>query len=109
LEKPIATENGPLVRKAFKYPLYPTKDQRQALAKRKTAWEEEQRSVISNPCLAATNVLRCRATVRRVESALQAFLRRVQAGVTPGVTPGSPRFNGRRRVDSVAALIASPR
>jgi putative transposase len=113
------------MRKAFKYRLYPTAEQEQALvemlethrrlynqalAERKTAWEEEQRTVtygqqsahlkeerIANAYLARTNFSSCQATLRRLDRAFQAFFRRVQAGETPGY----PRFKGRTRFDTV--------
>jgi putative transposase len=113
------------VRKAFKYRLYPTEQQEQALAEMlethrrlynralaecKTAWEEDQRSVsygeqsahlkderTSNPYLAATNFSSCQATLRRLERAFQAFFRRVKNGETPGY----PRFKGCNRFDTV--------
>jgi putative transposase len=99
------------VRKAFKYRLYPTRQQivamtamlethrrlyNDALAERKQAWEQEQRSVPygeqsgqlkatrkTNPFLAATNFSSC-----------QAFFRRVQAGETAGY----PRFVRRSKL-----------
>jgi putative transposase len=83
------------VRKAFKYKLYPTRQQaaalsamlethrrlyNDALAERKQAWEQEQRSVSygeqsvqlkatrkTNPFLAATNFSSCQATLRRLD------------------------------------------
>jgi putative transposase len=113
------------VRKAFKYRLYPTDKQEQAvaemldthrqlynqaLAERKTAWEEMQESVSSgqqsahwkderttNPFLARTNFSSCQATLRCLDHAFQAFFRRVKSGEAPGY----PRFKGRTRFDSV--------
>jgi putative transposase len=113
------------VRKAFKYRLYPTKEQEQALAEmlnthrhlynralaeRKTAWEERQALVsygdqsahlkderTTNPYLAGANFSSCQATLRRLERAFQAFFRRVKAGETPGY----PRFKGQNRFDTV--------
>jgi putative transposase len=113
------------VRKAFKYRLYPTVTQEQAmaemldthrhlynraLAERKTAWEESGESVsygqqsahlkderITNPFLARTNFSSCQATLRRLDRAFQAFFRRVKAGEKPGY----PRFKGRNRFDTV--------
>lgn len=114
------------MRKAFKYKLYPTRQQdaalramlethrrlyNDALAARKQAWEQEQRSVSyteqsgqlkatrkTNPFLAATNFSSCQATLRRLDKAFCAFFRRVKAGETPG----HPRFKGRNRFDTVA-------
>jgi putative transposase len=113
------------VRKAFKYRLYPTTEQEQAmaemldthrhlynraLAERKTTWEERRESVsygqqsahlkderTTNPFLARTNFSRCQATVRRLDRAFQAFFRRVKSGESPGY----PRFKGRTRFDTV--------
>jgi putative transposase len=112
-------------RKAFTYRLYPTASQvqamaemlethrrlyNQALAERKTAWEDEQRTVtygqqsahlkgerITNAYLARTNFSSCQATLRRLDRAFQAFFRRIKAGETPGY----PRFKGRNRYDTV--------
>jgi putative transposase len=114
------------VRKAFKYRLYPTRQQdaamsamrethrrlyNDALAERKQAWEQEQRSVsygeqaarvkparTTNPFLAATNFSSCQATLRRLDKAFGAFFRRIKARETPGY----PRFKGRNRFDTVA-------
>ncbi|HEY7022994.1 MAG TPA: transposase [Ktedonobacterales bacterium] len=113
------------MRKAFKYRLYPTKEQEQALtemlethrrlynfalAERKTAWEERRESVsygqqsarlkddrTTNSYLAATNFSSCQATLRRLDRSFQAFFRRLKAGETPGY----PRFKGLRRFDTV--------
>lgn len=111
--------------KAFKYRLYPTRQQQtamrrllethrhlynRALAERKTAWEEERRSIHffeqsarlktdrqANPYLAQTNFGSCWSTLRRLDKAFQAFFRRVKAGETPGY----PRFKSRDRFDTV--------
>ena len=113
------------MRKAFKYRLYPTRQQdramsamlethrrlyHDALAARKQAWEQEQRSVSygepsgqlksarkTNRFLAATNFSSCQATLRRLDRAFQAFFRRVKAGETPG----HPRFKSRNRFATV--------
>jgi putative transposase len=113
------------VRKAFKYRLYPTNWQEQALAdmlethrrlynqalaERKTAWEERGESVsygdqsahlkdarTTNPYLACTNFSSCQATLRRLDRAFQAFFRRINSGETPGY----PRFKGLSRFDTV--------
>lgn len=113
------------MRKAFKYRLYPTNEQEQALAEmlnthrhlynralaeRKTAWEERQESVsygqqsarlkderTTNLYLGRTNFSSCQATLRRLDRAFQAFFHRVQAGETPGY----PRFKGQNRFDTV--------
>ncbi|HEY0739207.1 MAG TPA: transposase [Herpetosiphonaceae bacterium] len=111
--------------KAFKYKLYPTRQQaaamltmldthrhlyNRALAERKEAWEQERRSVTfydqcarlkhdraTNPYLAATNVSSCQATLKRLDRAFQAFFRRIKEGETPGY----PRFKSRKRFDTV--------
>jgi putative transposase len=113
------------MRKAFKYRLYPTRQQQtamtamvethrrlynDALAERKQVWEQEQRSVsysdqsgqlkaarTTNPFLAATNFSSCQATLRRLDKAFGAFFRRIKAGETPGY----PRFKGRNRFATV--------
>ena len=113
------------MRKAFKYKLYPTRQQdaamsvmlethrrlyNDALAERNQSWEQAQRSLSygeqsaqlkatrkTNPFLAATNFSSCQATLRRLDTAFQAFFRRVKAGETPGY----PRFKGRNRFDTV--------
>lgn len=81
-----------------------------ALADRKDAWEQEQRSVrygdqsaqlkaerTINPYLAQTNFSSCQATLRRLDKTFQAFFRRLKAGEKPGY----PRFKGRDRFDTV--------
>lgn len=111
--------------KAFKFRAYPTAAQEtamldmldthrhlynRALAERKDAYEQEQRTVrygeqsghlknerLSNPFLAKTNFSSCQATLRRLDRAFQAFFRRLKAGEKPGY----PRFRGRGRFDSV--------
>jgi len=113
------------MRKAFKYRLYPTSQQVEALAKmlethrrlynhaldeRKTVWEQEKRSVSygdqsaylkgerkSDPYLADTNFSSCQATLRRLDKAFKAFFRRLKTGEAPGY----PRFKGRHRFDTV--------
>jgi putative transposase len=113
------------VRKAFKYRLYPTTQQEQALAElldthrhlynralaeRKSAWEERQESVSYGqqsgrlkdertiyPYLARANFSSCQATLRRLDRAFQAFFRRLKNGETPGY----PRFKGENRFDTV--------
>ncbi len=64
-----------------------------ALSERKDTWERQQRGVsygdqsatlkaqrLANPYLAATNFSSCQATLRRLDTAVQAFFRRVKAG-----------------------------
>lgn len=113
------------MRKAYKYRLYPTRQQEQAmaemletqrrlyngaLAERKDAYEQEQRSVSygqqsghlkarrkTDAHLAKTNFSSCQATLRRLDRAFQAFFRRIKAGDKPGY----PRFKGQNRFDTV--------
>ncbi len=113
------------MRKAFKYRLYPTRQQERALEtmidthrhlynraleERKTAYEAEKRTVkyaeqsarlkaerLTNPFLAVTNFSSCQATLRRLDKAFQAFFRRVKQGIKAGY----PRFKGRNRFDTV--------
>ena len=113
------------MRKAFKYRLYPTRQQdaamsamlethwrlyNTALSERKQEWEQAQRGITygeqsdqlkaarkTNPFLAATNFSSCQATLRRLDKAFQAFFRRLKASQTPGY----PRFKGRHRFDTV--------
>jgi putative transposase len=113
------------VRKTYRYRLYPTRAQQEALetllethrhlynralAERKDAWAQDQRTVrygeqsahlkedrTSNPYLAQTSFSSCQATLRRLDRAFAAFFRRLKAGETPGY----PRFRGRGRFDSV--------
>jgi putative transposase len=114
------------MRKAYKYRLYPNKQQTQTLetmlethrrlynrarALRKDAWEQEKRHVsyqkqsahlktdrTSNSYLQATNFSSCQATLRRVPRAFENFFRRLKEG---GKDPGYPRFKGRNRFDTV--------
>ena len=82
----------------------------QALAERTAAWEREQRTVpygqqsahlkderTTNAFLARTNFSSCQATLRRLDRAFHAFVRRVKAGETPGY----PRFKGCNRFATV--------
>ena len=81
-----------------------------ALAERKTAWENEKRYVSYgdqsarlkiarqiDPFLAQTNFSSCQATLRHLDRAFQAFFRRLKAGEKPGY----PRFKGANRFDTV--------
>ncbi len=113
------------MRRTFRYRLLPTRQQTRALLQmldthrqlynralheRKTAWEQERRSVhyedqsahlkldrATNPHLAATNFSSCQATLRRLKRAFENFFRRVKEGAEPGY----PRFKGRDRFDTV--------
>lgn len=113
------------MRRAYKYRLYPTREQAKALSvmlethrrlynsaleQRKTAYEQTQKSVTycqqsgwmkgerrENAFLAQTNFSSGQATLRRLGKAFQAFFRRVKAGERPGY----PRFKGRNRFDTV--------
>jgi putative transposase len=114
------------MRKAFKYRLYPNQRQEQALttmvethrhlynralAERKNASEQEQRSVsyqqqsgrlkedrLTNPYLQATNFSSCQATLKRLQRTFANFFRRIKAGEKE---PGYPRFKGKNRFDTV--------
>src|SRR5579884_1102551 len=113
------------MRKAYKYRLYPNKEQTQgletlmethrrlynrALAERKDAWEQDQRSVnygmqsahlkeerLTNPYLQQANFSSCQATLRRLDKSFAAFFRRLKNGEKPGY----PRFKGQGRFDSI--------
>ncbi|MFZ0533844.1 MAG: transposase [Anaerolineales bacterium] len=110
--------------KTFKYRLYPSKTQQRqleqtvetcrrwynnCLAERKTAWENERRSVSKYEQLAKVKEYRrenpyagqlhshiLQVVVSDLDQAFQAFFRRVKTGVNPGY----PRFKGRNRFDS---------
>ena len=114
------------MRKAYKYRLYPNRKQEQALttmvethrhlynralAERKNAYEQEQRSLTyehqsahlkeerqTNSYLAQTNFSSCQATLKRLQRAFETFFRRVQEGAEK---PGYPRFKGKYRFDTV--------
>jgi len=111
--------------KTYKYRLYPGDKQIQAidamlethrhvyndaLAERKTSWEERKESVSygqqsasykaareSNEYYQKTNFSSCQRTLRRLDKASKSFFRRVKAGETSGY----PRFKGRNRFDSM--------
>lgn len=112
------------MRKTFRYQLYPTKAQRtamqkalnacrwvynEALATRKNAWKQEQRSIshydtinmlpgwkAEHPFLYDAYSQSLQDACTRVDLAFQAFFRRVKAGQEPGY----PRFRGKERYDS---------
>src|SRR5690348_14532849 len=114
------------MRKAYKYRVYPNRKQEQALstmvethrhlynralAERKKAYEQEQRSVtyqeqsahlkeerLTTTSLAQTNFSSCQATLKRLQRAFENFFRRLQAGEKD---PGYPRFEGKYRFDTV--------
>lgn len=113
------------MRKSFKYKLYPTRIQTEAmsemlethrrlynnaLAERKNAWEQEGRSLTffaqskglkatrkTDAYLAKTNFSSCQATLRRLDKTFQAFFRRIKSGEKSGY----PRFKGRNRFNTV--------
>ena len=113
-----------MLRKTFKYRLYPTRAQAErldrtletcrcwynaCLAERKAAWENEQRTVGKYEQLAQVKVYRrenpyagqlhshiLQVVVQDLDKAYQAFFRRVKAGEVPGY----PRFKGQNRFDS---------
>jgi len=112
------------MRKAMKYRLFPTKAQatlldqtldacrwvyNKTLEVRKTAWEQEQRSIsyletkrmlpvwkVEHPFLAVAHSQVLQNVTERVDLAFKAFFRRVKAGEEPGY----PRFRGKHRYDS---------
>jgi putative transposase len=118
------------MRKAFKYRLYPHKQQEQALttmvethrhlynralAERKNTYEQEHRSVtyqeqsahlkedrLTNPYLQATNFSSCQATLKRLKLAFENFFRREARG---SKDPGYPRFKGKYRLLNCQASV----
>ncbi len=114
-----------IMRKTFKYRLYPTKEQRRLLEQqleecrwlynrlleeRKTAWEQRQESVrlydqhallpllkSERPTLARVPSQGLQNVAVRIDLAFKAFFRRVKAGEAPGY----PRFRGQGRYDSL--------
>jgi putative transposase len=110
--------------KAYRYRLYPTKSQvsrmeqtlelcrwvyNETLAMRKSAWEQEQRSISyyeskrqiplwkkEHPELKQVYSQVLQDVSMRVDLAFKAFFRRVKAGENPGY----PRFKGKGRYDS---------
>ena len=113
-----------MLRKTFKYRLYPTRAQAErldrmletcrrwynaCLAERKASWENGQRTVGKYEQLAQVKVYRkgnpyagelhshiLQVVVQDLDKAYQAFFRRVKAGEAPGY----PRFKGQNRFDS---------
>ncbi len=111
--------------KAFRYLLYPNREQSEAmtsllnthrhlynsaLAERKAAYETDKRTVgyqeqsahlkttrKENPYLALANFSSCQRTLKRLDRAFAAFFRRIKNGETPGY----PRFRGYGGFDSV--------
>ena len=113
------------MQKAFRYLLYPNREQAQAmtgllethrrlynaaLAERKSAYESDRRTVgyqeqsallktarKENPYLTLANCSSCQRTLKRLDRAFQAFFRRAKSGETLGY----PRFRGYGRFGSV--------
>ncbi len=111
--------------KTYKYKIYPTKNQREAiddiinrhrwlyntiLGQRKTAYEERKESVSYNQQsrwltqnrkeqddFANLNFSSAQRTLRRLDKAFQSFFRRIKKQEKPGY----PRFKGYNRFDSV--------
>ena len=111
--------------KTFKYRLYPTKQQQRLLdaqweacrwldhhllAQRRDVWEQRQESVrrsdqqatlpalkATRPALAGVHSQVVQNVAVRLDLAFQAFLRRVRTGEQPG----SPRFRGTGRSESI--------
>src|SRR5262249_15248085 len=112
------------VRKSYKYRLYPTPEQEQAVEtllrrcrtlynvaweERKTAWERrrisanhyQQQAALPDlkaacPDYAEVNAQVLQDALRRLDRAFQAFFRRIRNGETPGY----PRFQGKGRYNS---------
>lgn len=112
------------MKKAFKFRIYPSREQRRkleqtletcrilynsALAERRDAWEKEQRSVnyreqqnklpamkAANPYLPQAYSQVLQDALHRIDKSFKNFFRRVKAGEKPGY----PRFKGRGRYDS---------
>jgi putative transposase len=111
------------VLKAYKYKLYPTRKQREALEsqlgeacflynaalqERRDAYRKSRTSlnyydqanqlkaIRTDDSLGLTNFSACQDILRRVDKTFKAFFRRVKAGETPGY----PRFKPRARFDS---------
>jgi putative transposase len=110
--------------KTYRYRLYPTKSQEQALqnmlflcclvynrclAERRDAWQNERKTLTAydqinklplwkkeDPRLKETNAQVLQDAVRRLDKTFQAFFRRVKAGEKPGY----PRFKSEKRYDS---------
>ncbi|MBZ5671203.1 MAG: transposase [Acidobacteriia bacterium] len=120
-----------VIRRAYRFPLKPTKKQARileaalaicqeiynaALQERRDAWKCERKSICYNdqtaelteirefrPDVAMLPVDLAREPLRRVDRAFRAFFRRCKAGQRPGF----PRFRSRDRYDSMA--ISAPR
>lgn len=114
------------MRRAFRYRLYPNRDQSRELGialethrrlynacleQRKTAYEADKTAVkyavqstwftgerATNPYFARLNFSSAQATMRRLDRAFVAFFRRVKAKTGKA---GYPRFRGRDRYDSI--------
>ncbi len=114
-----------IMRKAYRYRLYPSKSQvtllertleicrwiyNDTLALRKSAWEQEQHSISlyetnkiltqwkkERPDLNRVHSQVLQNVQMRVDLAFKAFFRRVKAGENPGY----PRFKGKGRYDSI--------
>ena len=114
----------PILRRMYKYRIYPTEKQRTALEaqlafacdlynaaleQRRCAWRQGRRTTYPDQCRDLTELrhtvafplrMSCAAMrdpLRRLEKGFQAFYRRVQSGEKPGY----PRFRSRRRYDSL--------
>lgn len=113
------------MRRSFKYRLYPTKMQGEALSglldaarhlynaaleQRRTEWTAHRRSLNyytqakelkeardNNPNLSKLNYSTCQAVLRTVQKSFDAFFRRIKAGETPGY----PRFKASDRFNSI--------
>jgi putative transposase len=114
------------MRRAFKYRLYPNRNQARemnimlethrrlyntCLEQRRNAWTSEQRSVsypeqsswfkterATNPYFERLNFSSAQATMRRLDKAFRNFFRRIKAKAEK---PGYPRFKARGRFNSI--------
>jgi putative transposase len=125
IRKSIESQKGVYVRRSYKYRLYPSRLQSEAMAARleshralynaalehrRTAYRmrgvtitySDQSAELKDirredEGLAACNFSSCQATLRRLDRAFGAYFRRVSAGEHPGY----PRFKGPDRFDTV--------
>ena len=125
LDHSLALSDNRVMLRAFKYRLYPTKQQQRLLAQqleecrwlynlllseRRDAWEQQQESLryydqamtlpilkATRPQLAQVNAQALQNGAVRIDLAFKAYFRRVKSGETPGY----PRFRGKGRYDSI--------
>ena len=125
LDHSLALSDNRFMLRAFKYRLYPTKQQQRLLAQQleecrwlynlllseqRDAWEQRQESLryydqamtlpilkATRPQLAQVNAQALQNVAVRLDLAFKAYFRRVKSGETPGY----PRFRGKGRYDSI--------